>query len=341
MSNGFFLASYQEMAEYFLRKTAQRVAKTIELSLDKEAQNYIFKLPHFDEKFEDVVLHICQKNKIEFSEKHKYLFLLHVRGELDIIKEARNFDENLEEISENFAISQEMEVVEDAFLENQPEDNIPEHFYIESLREQSDSEMILRAWEVARIIAYSLNEKEQDFIFKLAYTDERFYEAVSLVCEGHGIKFETNQPFTFLVWVRCELDIFKLVRDIQKREAYCKDDVVEITESSSELDMLEEVGEDIVITEDVLPDYSPETLSELSSIERDLYQDIKDKSDVSERAQRVADIILSQDQNFRDYIFSLFQTDKSKFREVLFSICEKAGLLYTLSPPSYNESKKW
>ena len=105
--------------------------------------------------------------------------------------------------------------------------------------------------------------------------------------------------------------------------------------------MLEEVGEDIVITEDVLPDYSPETLSELSSIERDLYQDIKDKSDVSERAQRVADIILSQDQNFRDYIFSLFQTDKSKFREVLFSICEKAGLLYTMSPPSYNESKKW
>ena len=256
------------MADNFLRKRAQRVANTIEHSLDEDSQKYIFELPHFDEKFDDIVQRVCQKNGIEFPEAYKYVFLLHVRGELDFLKKARDFDEYFS-MSEDI----EMEVVEDDFLEHQPE-NMTDYFIVENLQEHPDYETDLRASNVAQIIASSLNEKEQDYIFKLVYTDKRFYEAVSIVCEEHGIKFETNEKLTFLLCVRYELDILKIVRDMQKQEAYGRDDVQKITASSPELEMLEEVGQDIEIRENYYSpesDYSPETLSELLHIERDLY----------------------------------------------------------------------
>ena len=268
MSSGFFLSSYPEMSDNFLRKIAVRVAKTIEISLDEDSIKCIFELAHFDEKFEDVVLRVCEKNGIEFPEAYKYVFLLHVRGELDFIKKARDFEETVL-MSEDI----EMEVVEDKYHEHQPE-NMTEYFIVENLQEHPDYETDLRASNVAEIIASSLNEKEQDYIFKLVYTDSRFFEAVSIVCERHGIKFETNEKLTFLLCVRYELDILKLVRDMQKQESYVRDDVQEITASSPGLDILDEVGQDIEFRENYFSpesDYSPETLAELLHIERDLY----------------------------------------------------------------------
>ena len=258
------------MADDFLRKRAQRVAKTIDHFQDEDLRNYIFELLHFDEKFEEVVLHVCQKDGIEFPASHKYVFLLHVRGELDVIKKSRDFEETFS-ISED--IEQEMEVVEDVLFEHQPE-NVTEYFIVENLQEDPGSETDLRAKNVARIIAFSLNETEQDYIFKLVYTDERFFEAVSIVCEGHGIPFETDEKLTFLLCVRYELDILNILRDMEKQEAYCRDDLQEMTTSSPELDILKEVGQDIEITDNYCSpetDYSPETLSELMHIERDLY----------------------------------------------------------------------
>ena len=268
MSSGFFLSSYPEMSDNFLRKIAVRVAKTIEISLDEDSIKCIFELAHFDEKFEDVVLRVCEKNGIEFPKAYKYVFLLHVRGELDFIKKARDFEETVL-MSEDI----EMEVVEDKYHEHQPE-NMTEYFIVENLQEHPDYETDLRASNVAEIIASSLNEKEQDYIFKLVYTDSRFFEAVSIVCERHGIKFETNEKLTFLLCVRYELDILKLVRDMQKQESYVRDDVQEITASSPGLDILDEVGQDIEFRENYFSpesDYSPETLAELLHIERDLY----------------------------------------------------------------------
>ena len=178
---------------------------------------------------------------------------------------------------------------------------------------------------VAQIIVLYLDEKERDFIFNLAETDRKFEEAVLHVCRSHDVKFYIEEKDIFMLHVRYELDMIKHITNFNRQEANCQDDI-------KQLEMLEEVGEDIEMTENVPSEYSSEDESELLQIERDFqyrYTRSDLQSDLSLRANKVSDIILSQDENVRNYIINLFHTDQHLFKKIVLGICKKAKLAYT------------